>query len=368
MAKRNRYELPDWFDASDSKAFRDYVDEHSFRSFMKAMRTDHAALRKECEEAGVPIENVSHYWYKSQDFSIFSKMPIGHDSEKAIEWLNEQLANIKKVNPAKVKGSGTIVVGMSDFHFGANVKAFLRTPAFNADIVISRIKAAVKRINAIGAKQVHLFLAGDFIESFTGVNHDNSWKELSMWGANAFIFTCEVMKELVLSKINNLAAVHMVAGNHDRVSIKSTLDSEGDFAAQLAYHLGQVTDIPVNFDYLVLNPIIDGVQYILMHGHQGLSKNEIYKILFEYGHQGMYNVITEGHLHSRIVKKAQSAKHFKVMDEVVVSMDSGQFRKITLPSMFTGNTYSQQNGWTSSAGFAWMQRYEGGIDHHDMQA
>ena len=366
-----RYTLADWFRAGDAAEFRDVLgdDEDAYREFIRLKKAQHRALEEECERAGLPIGDVRHYWFKSEEFSIFSKMPQSNGNEKVRTWMDEQLDRIDKIStPRDTKGSGTIVVGMSDFHFGANVKAYLNSPAFNADVIIKRIKACVGRINAIGARKVHLVLAGDFIESFTGVNHDNSWQELDMFGANAFIFTTKVMRELLFKSINNLERVYMVAGNHDRVTPKSTLDARGDFASMLAYHLGETMDVPVEFDHLVLNPDIDNVRYVIMHGHHGLSKQSIYKLLFDYGSQSSYNVIMEGHWHSRQVRKALSSKATRVVDDIIVELDNGSYRKITLPSMFTGNFYSLSNGFSSSAGFAWTQRYENGIDHHDCQA
>jgi len=104
-----------------------------------------------------------------------------------------------------------------------------------------------------------------------------------------------------------------------------------------------------------------------MHGHQGMSKIDVRELLFQHGNPSMYNVILEGHLHSRIVKKAMRAKQVKSVNEVVVEMDRANFRKITVPPMFTGNFYSTALGYSSSAGLTLIERSGAGINHHDLQ-
>lgn len=366
--KRNRPELPAWFNAIQAQRFRDLITPEIWADFIGQLESRHEALRKECEAQGIPIEDVRHYWHKSEHFSLFVQNEKPDTREAVQDFLTDQLERLPKIEPIQATGTGTVVVALADFHFGANVKGYLKTPDFNGDIVIQRLRAVVDGINAQGGKEVHLFLLGDFIESFTGVNHANTWQELDMYGANAFIFSCRVLREVLLSKIKNLRKVHIVAGNHDRITPKRDIDSRGDVAAMLAYHLDQMLTVPVDFDYLVLNPIIDGVQYVAMHGHQGMSRRELYQILFQHGNQGLYNVILEGHLHSRIVKKAQRAKQVRVLDQIVVEMDNSNYRKITVPPMFTGNFYSTSNGWASSAGYCIVRRSGAGVDHLDLQA
>ena len=48
------------------------ADEHAL---IKQLRKKGVAseLVNQCDEAGLPLSNVKHFWYKSEKFSIFSK-------------------------------------------------------------------------------------------------------------------------------------------------------------------------------------------------------------------------------------------------------------------------------------------------------
>src|SRR5690625_7381072 len=52
-------------------------------------------LEQECTAAGVPIEDVSHYWYKSEMFSIFAK-----NRSKSYEQVRDEIiAEMKGYSP-----------------------------------------------------------------------------------------------------------------------------------------------------------------------------------------------------------------------------------------------------------------------------
>jgi hypothetical protein len=44
-----------------------------------AYRERHKALKDECEAKGIPLEDVKHYWFKSEDFSMFVKNDVNID-------------------------------------------------------------------------------------------------------------------------------------------------------------------------------------------------------------------------------------------------------------------------------------------------
>ena len=68
---------------------------------------------------------------------------------------------------------------------------------------------------------------------------------------------------------------------------------------------------------------------------------------WDYGVKGKFNFITEGHLHSRIKKlDAKQIKNFEM-----ISDDNTDCRRQVCPSLFTGNSYSEYGGWSTTAGF-----------------
>ena len=86
---------------------------------------------------------------------------------------------------------------------------------------------------------VHVHLLGDLIESFTGLNHKNSWKGLDkgMFGVSAVKLFVKLFKKHFLDKIINLGSIKMVAGNHDRVTSDSSEDVDGGAAELVAWGL-----------------------------------------------------------------------------------------------------------------------------------
>lgn len=270
----------------------------------------------------------------------------------------------------KSKGNSKVaVVALADFHFGAAVEGLLGTPDFNSDILAERINNVVNRINSLGFSSVHLALLGDYIESFTGLNHPNSWKQLDRWGAKAVIGVSDLITENIIGKIKNVKSVSMVAGNHDRVTSSNKEDTEGEAAGLIAEFVRRSVNVPVEYHPLVIPKDVDGIRYILTHGDKRSHQRDINGIVFEYGKQGAYNVILGAHWHSRKVSKSSRSKSFQYRDIVAVSHEHTNCRKITVPPLFTGNWYSESGGWGSSAGFAVITKgAAGGVDHFDIEA
>ena len=77
------------------------------------------------------------------------------------------------------------------------------------------------------------------------------------------------------------------------------------------------------------------------------GKKSTKQICWDYGVQGMYNLICEGHLHSIIQKLNvnQRDSYQTIKDDAV------DHRRINCPSFFTGNFFSESLGYTSESGF-----------------
>jgi predicted phosphodiesterase len=150
-----------------------------------------------------------------------------------------------------------------------------------------------------------------------------------------------MIAEGLLSKIYNLGTVAVVAGNHDRLSSNNKEDQDGGAADLICWSLGKM-GYDIQFNSIVETFEAGNINFILNHGHHGLSKRPVEYVAYHYGKQGKFNLILEGHLHSRIQKVAR-------VD--TVSGDSISVRKIVVPSLFTGNSYSEQLGFSTTAGF-----------------
>jgi hypothetical protein len=230
-----------------------------------------------------------------------------------------------------------IVATIADLHVGAFVEGLRATKDYNNEILRGYLKKTAERINRYGAKEVHINILGDLIESFTGLNHANSWKSIQqgMYGVTVVKEAYSIILEF-LCMIDNLKQVNGVGGNHDRPTASNKEESNGEIAELIFFMLEQsLKAIDITYNHSLNAQTINGINYILVHGDKGHSKDiKIGTLVFNHGKQDMFNLVLAGHLHSRIT-----------------GCDSSKYRKITVPSMFTGNQYSDDLGFNGNAGF-----------------
>jgi len=246
------------------------------------------------------------------------------------------------------------VAPLSDFHLGAYVGDLLKTQDFSFDIACKYLQEIATEINSYGFKKVYIPLLGDFIESFTGLNHINSWKGLhkGSYGMNAVILAHEILSEHLYTRVNNLEIVDFAAGNHDRITSDNKDDVFGEVANMLHYLFEK--DFPTiesNFSSLLIKRKLDGIGYLGSHGHLGLAKKDTGKIVQDYGFaDAEYHVVLLGHYHARETVRTMKKKIATYEDIKVVQHDSMDYRKITVSPLFTGNFYSESLGFSSTAG------------------
>lgn len=296
---------------------------------------------------------TANSWDAGDKTNYQVKLKLGRiSSEYSLDAVKELKKEYKqavtKVKSRKVKGNGVGIAVLSDFHIGAKVQDMVQTDDFSYEVVADRLQQAADQINRQGYKKVEVALLGDFIETFTGLNHMNSWQQLEYggYGANVTIIAYEIISQF-LSKVNNLSTVTVVSGNHDRISVKNDIDAHGGVAQLLAYML-EKSGLDVDFSHSVVSRNIDGIRYLFTHNHLGLSKNDMVQTFWEYGEQGVYNVLLGGHYHSR-----RGKIQYKKIDNI--HWDQANYRSISVAPIFTGNWYSESNGWSSTSGITILE-------------
>lgn len=277
-------------------------------------------------------ENKSTLYQQAMLSGLFDELPkikVENYTQKKVKTNND----IENIN-----------VFIADLHNGSKIESLHLTEDYSPEILREKLMFASNQINKIGAKKVTLSFMGDLIESFTGLNHLNSWKEMEygMHGAKLVRHTVEILIEFI-SNINNVVKINAVAGNHDRGDSNSKIEYKGEIAGIIFYWLQNVLTIPIEFDFECVSSNIDGIQYVIMHGHHKEATESSEKIILNYGKQGCYNLIVTAHLHTLKVKS-----------------DTFNFRHVVCPSIFTGNTYSERKGWTGSSGV--MVAYNNGTN------
>ena len=297
---------------------------------------------------------------EGQKWNVQVKVWFRRRQDHGIDWddvFKDSISQITKIKPPARPGSGIGFVTTADFHLGAYVDDLIRSNKFNIEVLSDYLYRTADTINSKGFKEVHVAMLGDFIESFTGLNHANSWKGLGkgMFGMNSVILCSEILCSAFLGRINNLTWVGMVSGNHDRVTSEKETDQKGEVGTMLHYLLQKSVPVPVEYHPMILAKEVDGVYYVMTHGHLPISKRDPAKILFDYGKQGMFNVLLSGHTHSRNTKKTTKSTQMKWNEATVVAMDEVDYRVLVAPPMFTGNFFSESLGYSSSAGFLMIQ-------------
>lgn len=294
---------------------------------------------------------IANYWGDKSQVKLFLER---RTEQVLLDFYNNVEKSIKDWGTLKIQKTPGNKIGVlltSDFHLGADVKNLLRTPNFSTDILINFLNEIAQQVNELNLSEVHFCFLGDFWESLSGMNHDSTFKSLetNMWGSNAVVTGHKIMSTF-LSKINNLRSIKIITGNHDRLSPSKNLENTGEAGKLLAYLLSLTfPGMSIDCSDLVLPTKIDGINYILTHGDKGLANKDMSKVVFDYGDNNSFNLLVEGHWHSRKGKKADKHSYYKEYD--FVSLDEQKYRKITLPAVFTGNYYSESIGYSGSGGF-----------------
>ena len=90
---------------------------------IKSLRDKNVAteLVNECNEAGLPLSNVKHFWYKSEKFSIFSKsdgLQLEDVFDPIIKDVQQYSPKIRKIKRSKIKNPHCLILDPSDIHVG----------------------------------------------------------------------------------------------------------------------------------------------------------------------------------------------------------------------------------------------------------
>jgi len=112
------------------------------------MILNHRALVKECEDKGIPIEDVKHYWHKSKDFSLFVK------AEKNVSTIiTDLIKQAKKYAPKypalkypKKSEGHLLVIDPADLHLNKLCSAYETGEEYNTEIARKRLLDGIKGI------------------------------------------------------------------------------------------------------------------------------------------------------------------------------------------------------------------------------
>ena len=224
MRKRYRPQLPKWFTKEDAKFFRDYFSEQEFRAFQQQKE----GLIEESKSAGIPLEDIKHYWYKSKQYSIFAKTKE-IDLKKSIDELVEVLKDVapakKKYKRKKFKKPVLFCISPSDIHFGKLATQEETGNVYDLDVAAQRfvegVKGLIEYINCYQIEKIVVVGGNDILHTDTLLNTTTKGTPQDVSGKFYESFTKAFETyTLVLDVLMDIADVYYVhcMSNHDYLS------------------------------------------------------------------------------------------------------------------------------------------------------
>lgn len=289
---------------------------------------------------GIPYYNIV---FREEVQQVVNQDEIKENISNFLNTLCKHVVSYPKNDVSNVG-----VVKIADLHFGAVVEGLINTKDYSPSVLCLRLQKAAEQINRMGYDTVHVHILGDLVEAFDVKMHANTWKGLdkNFAGAEAIKSTVSLLHTFFLDRIENLGEVKIVAGNHDRSFANKEEDTDGGSANLVAWGLS-LLNYDVEFNPFIITHKVGGICHILTHGHHGISKRTTQEICWNYGDRNYFNLICEGHLHSNIERLSVK----QVDNFMTVKDDSVNHRRMNVPSFFTGNSYSEYLGYSSTAGF-----------------
>ena len=108
---------------------------------------DHRALKKEADEVGIPIEDISHYWHKGKHFSIHAKkgnISIHKLRDAIIEEMDKHSPSYPKIKRKKNNDSHLLVIDPADIHIGKLASSFETGEDYNSQIAVKESSKGLK--------------------------------------------------------------------------------------------------------------------------------------------------------------------------------------------------------------------------------
>ena len=153
----------------DFKRYRLKEDEWNLIDEYRTDKKAKSLLADECNEVGIDVNSVSHYWYKSKKFSIFAK-PNEYTRDEFLKSIEDLISNYSPSYPhidyPKREDGHLLIINPADVHIGKFADSLETGEDYNIEIAKERVREGVKGIlrNAEGYPiQKILFCIGNDI-------------------------------------------------------------------------------------------------------------------------------------------------------------------------------------------------------------
>lgn len=186
----------------------------------------HSALEQACNEFGIPVDNVGHYWYKGKHISIHAKTEGQKTYEdvrdEIIKSMEEHAPSYPKPIRQKDDCGYMLVIDPADVHIGKLASSFETGEDYNSQIAVNRVTEGVNGIleksKGFNISKI-LFIAGNDIlhidtpkrTTTSGTPQDTD----GMWYEN-FLIAKKLYVDII-ERLLHFAPVHFMynPSNHD---------------------------------------------------------------------------------------------------------------------------------------------------------
>lgn len=194
-------------------------------AIIKEYREKHEALEKECLEKGIPKDEVKHYWFKSEHFSLFvgnKTKPFDLFEKELYAYIDTKKIKYPELKYPKFNDANLLVINPADIHIGKLASEFETKDAHNNDLIVKRVKDGIlgilqkskgfnidKILFVIGNDILHVDNAKRTTTSGTPQDTDGMWFENFLLAQRLYI---EIIELLV-----QVAPLHIQfdSSNHD---------------------------------------------------------------------------------------------------------------------------------------------------------
>lgn len=188
-------------------------------------RKNHKALELECEEKGIPKEDVKHYWFKSERFSLFvanKNSSFEEFKDELYSYIDSKNIKYPTLKYPKYKEANLLVINPADIHIGKLASEFETNDAHNNQLIIKRVKDGIlgilekskgfnidKILFVIGNDILHVDNTKRTTTSGTPQDTDGMWFDNFLIAQRLYIELIEILL--------NVAPIHIEfnSSNHD---------------------------------------------------------------------------------------------------------------------------------------------------------
>jgi len=189
---------------------------------------NHPALIEECEEKGIPVEDVKHYWHKGKHFSVFVKgkeIHLWELKDSVIAEMKEYAPRYPIIKYPQIQDAHLLVISPADIHIGKLCRAFETGDEYNHQIAIERVKAGIEgciqKAASFNAEKILLIIGNDIlhVDNAKSTTTSGTFQDSELMWFDAFKIAQKLLIECIETLLT-VAPVHVQydPSNHDYVS------------------------------------------------------------------------------------------------------------------------------------------------------